>query len=420
MVDHAERVRLLLRIVHDFARVVITCRTQFFPKDEEIPRETGILKVGPRDAGEQAEYIFHKIYLSPFTDEQVRMYLKRRYPFWNLKQRQAALKMAQKIPYLTARPMLLAHINYLVQTKSKIEYSFELYRDMVEAWIEREQGFIRNRTDMRRFSGLIAVDLYLNRQARGAERITRDELLLLAKQWNISIDPHHLSSRSLLNRDARGNYKFAHRSIMEYLFITRFIDGDFKCCDIEWTDQMNLFLWEILDYQLAHGELFPLDDPTCKLANAPLPQNALMHIIQAAISSKRHISNSKRSLRTLIALTASTLRHVEHNNSVRGVLVGFLARDYKFLNGMPTYNYFSGESKSGPVNLREPSDRAKIVYTEVINIPDVPGPSFQVGIRWEYHKAISSRRGRRTKSKALIESLAPVYKELLLREPSLD
>src|SRR6185295_16571387 len=99
-VDHIVRVRDLLELTRDFSRVVITCRSQFFPKDEEIPKETGILKVGSRMAGESAEYIFHKLYLSPFTDEQVRGYLRRRYPVWRRRRRHAAFEMIRKIPNL--------------------------------------------------------------------------------------------------------------------------------------------------------------------------------------------------------------------------------------------------------------------------------------------------------------------------------
>ena len=55
-----------------FSRVVITCRTQFFPRDEEIPVETGIRRgLGPRKAGAEC-YEFVKLYLSPFDDQDVK------------------------------------------------------------------------------------------------------------------------------------------------------------------------------------------------------------------------------------------------------------------------------------------------------------------------------------------------------------
>jgi hypothetical protein len=54
----------------------------------------------------------------------------------------------------------------------------------------------------------------------------------------------HVRVRSLLNRDAQGNLKFAHRSIMEYLFVARFRKFPSSTPRLEWTDQMKRFYWE--------------------------------------------------------------------------------------------------------------------------------------------------------------------------------
>jgi hypothetical protein len=244
MVDHAERIRLLVQCTHEFRKVIITCRTQFFSTDEEIPRETGVLKITARSAGESAEQVFSKIYLAPFSDDQVKAYLKRRYPIWQWKRRKQAFNLVGKIPLLTARPMLLAHIEDLVKSERDFQFSFELYEAMVEAWIKREEGFIENSGALLDFSERLAADLFLNRSLRGAEQITKDELTELARGWSTPISDHKLSGRSLLNRDADGNFKFAHRSIMEYLFVQRFLHRDMRCVEVEWTDQMKAFTWE--------------------------------------------------------------------------------------------------------------------------------------------------------------------------------
>lgn len=261
MVDHVERMRLLVRETHEFRKVIITCRTQFFSNDEEIPRETGVLKITARSAGESAEQPFYKIYLAPFSDDQVKTYLKRRYPIWERKRRRQAFGLVAKIPLLSARPMLLAHIDDLVRSNREFQFSYELYEEMVEAWIKREQGFVEDSSGLRDFSERLAVDLYLNRARRGAERVSKDELNELAKKWGIPISDHKLSGRSLLNRDADGNFKFAHRSIMEYLFVQAFLHGDPRCLTVQWTDQMNYFIWERLqndlDDHLPKKPLFP-------------------------------------------------------------------------------------------------------------------------------------------------------------------
>lgn len=259
IIDHIERLRILLSSTRDFRRVLITCRTQFFSRDEEIPRETGIIKVGARAAGEPAEYHFKKIYLSPFSDRQVSKYINRCFPLLHRKSRRRAMEIVRKIPYLSVRPMLLTHIEDLVKQKREVEFSVELYEDMVGAWLEREEGIIRDKENLRQFSELLAVDLYLNRGTRGSERIPKSELTSLAQQWNIPLDDWKISGRSLLNRDAEGNFKFAHRSIMEYLFVRRYMQGDVRCLDVEWTDQMNIFLGEIFQKNISQKGVITFD-----------------------------------------------------------------------------------------------------------------------------------------------------------------
>ncbi len=129
----------------------------------------------------------------------------------------------------------------------------------MEAWLERERPFVKDEEALRLFSERLAVDLYIHRQRRNAERIPRSELAVLAKEWNISLDEWQLSSRSLLNRDAMGNYKFAHSSIMEYLFVKRFTDGDEACRGLEWTDTMKTFLLEMIQHRIATKKSIPFD-----------------------------------------------------------------------------------------------------------------------------------------------------------------
>jgi hypothetical protein len=115
---------------------------------------------------------------------------------------------------------------------------------LVEKWLEREEYWI-DKDSLRAFSERLAVGLYTKSQERGAERIPYKELVPLAKEWNISLYDWQIRGRSLLNRDAEGNYKFAHRSIMEYLFVIRLLKGDTNCYNISLTDQMKQFFVEI-------------------------------------------------------------------------------------------------------------------------------------------------------------------------------
>ncbi|MEK6279604.1 MAG: hypothetical protein AABN95_04550 [Acidobacteriota bacterium] len=265
--DHQQRLDELMVATDGFRRVVVTCRTQFFRIDEEIPREVATLRVvAPRAAAQPAAYTFHKLYLSPFSEDQTKVYISKSYPI-NVFARRRAQKLADKIPHLATRPLLLSHIHTLVR-QPEISYAFEAYDVMVKAWLEREKGFIQEEDQLERFSELLAVDLYLNRESRDGERVPREQLVGLAKEWGIPIidrqvSDYKFSTRSLLNRDADGNCKFAHRSIMEYLFVKQYLTASSSNADemrrIEWTDQMRTFYWEMIEKNVLDRHCVPYD-----------------------------------------------------------------------------------------------------------------------------------------------------------------
>lgn len=254
--DHRKRLAELMEQCRKFKRVLITCRTQFFPSDEEIPRETGIARFDPRKPGEPGVYEFWKLYISPLNDKQVRQFLRKRYRYtWG--KRRKAQEIVNKIPLLSVRPMLLAYTPDLLDSGASIRYSFQLYEVMVEKWLERERGWV-DKEQLRLFSEWLARDLLMNRERRGAERIPRAELLRLTKQNGVQLDDWKVTGRSLLNRDAQGNFKFAHRSIMEYLCVMKCVQGDLSLLSVQWTDQMHAFLWEVLKWHAALDVFPPL------------------------------------------------------------------------------------------------------------------------------------------------------------------
>jgi hypothetical protein len=258
IVDHRQRLLDLCNLTREFRRVLMTCRTQFFPAGEEEPRRTGVVIIGPIDPGRGGEHLFHKLYLSPFDDAQVRKYLRRKYSLWRWRKRRRAREVADKIPQLTARPMLLAHIDDLLASGRNFSYSFQLYEEMVEAWLQREEGRVEGlqKEPLREFCERLAIELFVRRQAEGSERLPYEAIEPLAQKFGIKVEGWKLSGRSLLNRDAEDNFKFAHRSIMEYLFVKRFLAMPIvDRPELQWTDQMKRFLWEIVQAHKAK----PLD-----------------------------------------------------------------------------------------------------------------------------------------------------------------
>lgn len=275
--DYRVRLDDLMRVSADFKALILTCRTQFFSNDQDIPTETGILRVTPRRAGTTASHEFRKVYLVPFTGKQIQRYIRNVIPWLRPFRRRHAASIVKKIPELSIRPMLLALLPDLIVDRSTIRELWQLYEFMVDSWLHRESTWI-NPEQLKRLSMGIAVDLVLNRDARGGERISPTELEKNMALASEEIEQWKLTTRSLLNRDAAGNFKFAHRSIMEFLFIKAFIEGESKCASLAWTDMMcDLFLsWgrvattssdiEKVDRLLLHTDLsqtklFPIIEP---------------------------------------------------------------------------------------------------------------------------------------------------------------
>ncbi|MBI3568552.1 MAG: hypothetical protein HY084_10185 [Gemmatimonadetes bacterium] len=269
LADHRRRVYDVMDAARGFECVVISCRTQFFLRDEEIARDTGIMRYGPRAAGESGNYDLLKLYLVPFTTRQVDAYVRKRYPIWRQRQRRLAREVIARIADLSSRPMLLAYIDDLITGSLDLARVTDAYERIVTAWLERERAHVGNVEAMRTFSERLAVDLYLKRSQRRGEAIAAAEIAERAAEWNVPIDRWNLTGRSLLTRDAAGQFRFAHRSIMEYLFVVAALGGDAASLSADWTDQMIRFGSELLLAPEARAKLLPYVDGI--LAGGPGP-----------------------------------------------------------------------------------------------------------------------------------------------------
>lgn len=224
--DYRTRLHELMELCDPFRHVLITCRTHFFEREDEQARESGLISIHVNSDGDSSEYTFYKLYISPFSDRQVRAYLKQRFPFRERHLRRKAESLLKKVPQITARPLLLSHINERLDANVTFEHPHEIYADMVDTWLEREKFYVKDKESLRLFVENVAFDLYCKRKERGSERIPKDELELLAIEFGMPLDSWPISSGSLLVRDDEFNYRFIHRTIMEYLFIRRMISNE--------------------------------------------------------------------------------------------------------------------------------------------------------------------------------------------------
>lgn len=241
--NYQKRLKEILDKSWRFREVVITCRTQFFPSRKEEPTETGYFKFG----GEGGEYKFQKLYVSVFDDRDINRYLLKRFRVWNpfiWKKLRKARAIVKQSPNLMVRPMLLSHIEELVGHKKEYEWTYEIYEVLIEKWVEREAnkpgikarfGSVEQfKKQLLAFSQSLAVNLYFNQSERGGFYIHKDEkvstdsgiqLSDLENNLEIALKESQWRSRSLLNRNAEGYYKFSHKSVLEYFLAKEAIEN---------------------------------------------------------------------------------------------------------------------------------------------------------------------------------------------------
>ncbi|MCP5102031.1 MAG: leucine-rich repeat domain-containing protein, partial [bacterium] len=103
----------------------------------------------------------------------------------------------------------------LLERKKPYVHTYEIYEEMVQRWLQRER--VKNKKELRKFSEVIACNIYENQGVRGGLYISPNEISQFAQKHNIQLEEIEMRSRSLLNRNAEDKYKFAHRTILEYL-----------------------------------------------------------------------------------------------------------------------------------------------------------------------------------------------------------
>jgi len=299
--DPHGRLRTLMSKASKFKNVVVTCRSQFFENDDSIPKGSGIMYAASRRAGVSREFPLHKLFLAPLNNQQIEKYLAKNFAYSsvrNFSRRHQARKLVSAIPELSVRPMLLELIPDLIREKKSIDQLFGLYEYLVESWLRRERDWIDEHA-LKEISIELAVVMFLRQRHGLGDRIGADHLEQIAALNNSTVVAWKLKSRSLLNRDIEGNYKFAHRSIMEFLVLVACLRGDVRALAVEWTDLMKDLLVSLAntsrDAEAKTLELLSLDLSATKvfpLATSIAPPRRL-----SVAECKRVIRNEHVSLR---------------------------------------------------------------------------------------------------------------------------
>jgi uncharacterized protein YjbI with pentapeptide repeats len=255
------RLKEILDASMQFYRVIITCRTQFFPNEKSEPYDTGQLKFGVGDK----RSVFKKFYINVFNSKDIKSYLKKKYHYpIQIRKLKRAEHIVNSCPKLAIRPMLLSYINDLCENESNYKYIYEIYYALVDKWIRREtantQAVELNDNEKESYDTLyqftVAVAMYMYNLK--SLYIDSDKLNELCRKGHINIPIIKAKSRSLLNRDGAGRYKFAHKSIFEFILAKQaYEDEAFRMTyDFSAYDMAFLFLKEMCQNaveQIAKG-----------------------------------------------------------------------------------------------------------------------------------------------------------------------
>ena len=196
----------LLKHTENFYRIVITCRTHFFSNADNEPENTGLIRVGTGDKNLK----FTKKYITPFTDREVNDYLRKRFRF-QFEMQQKAKEIVNKVPAIMARPLILNWIDCLLETDDQLHFTYEIYKTIIDRWINREpEALTKGRLFV--LSQRIAVWMMIHATTCVPSAVVEG----MAAEKEIDLLPIVAKSRSLLNRNSNGDYKFAHRSFLEY------------------------------------------------------------------------------------------------------------------------------------------------------------------------------------------------------------
>ncbi|MDP3028020.1 MAG: SUMF1/EgtB/PvdO family nonheme iron enzyme [Deltaproteobacteria bacterium] len=255
-----KEIQNLSKTMKDFAKVILTSRTQFFRSGQEeremLIREPGRPSRGPVPLPYPEK--FERIYVSPFSDKDIKGYLKLRFgeegasDFWN-----NVIKKVFDLKNLAKRPVLLEliakHSEDIKEIKGAITAS-KVYGTVTEAWRKREgerapansmlfmeelayRMFTKEESQLHFRTLREAIDTYFDAKTKESLELSLDNL-----------DYQIRTSAFLKRNDAEGYYAFGHGSFMEY-FVARKISREIpedKAQEIKITDEIALFVSELM------------------------------------------------------------------------------------------------------------------------------------------------------------------------------
>ena len=203
----------LEEVTRKFKYVIITCRTQFFAKESLELNESSLWINGSN----KRALSYEKIYLSPFTEQEISEYLDNKYRVGSLNYRKA-LSISKKYRDLASRPLILSFMDDLLELEKLEDLNIvDIYSTIVNAWFQRECEIEPyDKTELWNFSKKIAYLIYTKWADCGEQFLSEDEYLHFIEENGYKESPFSFNVRSLINRTNDGSIKFSHRSFWEF------------------------------------------------------------------------------------------------------------------------------------------------------------------------------------------------------------
>ena len=210
------RISELLTASRGFFRVIITCRTQFFPKSEDraFLRQDKI-KIRGFECPVSYLSIFNHVQVEKFLYKKIKKNWYEKLLFIESRKIKKAKSLIEKMNDLKFRPMLLSYIDVLLTDYKTGNNSYNIYEILVEKWLDREcrtHSLSKNQLKL----ACIFISRYLTRKR--SRSLTLEELFdLISDCPQIEHLPAvEVSGRSLLNKTSEGSFRFSHHSFQEF------------------------------------------------------------------------------------------------------------------------------------------------------------------------------------------------------------
>lgn len=243
----------IIKLVTKSSKIILTSRTHYFKTHAQVrdifnPQyDTDLLKMIRDDSR------FEILELLEFNDSQIIEFLSKRSDEYT--RLWAKIKSTYNLEDLSKRPILLEMIIRSLPTIIKAEKainSSQLYQIYTDIWIKREDWrSIMNPDEKAIFMEELALTMFLsNSQEVHYSQLTEIVSEHFKRRINSKEDEDifDMDTRtcSFLNRDYDGNYKFIHKSFMEF-FVSKKLYKEIVAQEPKFLKEKSL-LPEILDF----------------------------------------------------------------------------------------------------------------------------------------------------------------------------